>query len=125
MSPEEGIVAIQEAVNQRVRRTQGLVGANFRAGANELRNAALTVLANPSPSAPGSPPGVRSGNLRTKWKVISYGSRGNGIMAIESKMKYSGYVEHGTEKMAARPYVERVKQEALPEILDLFSELGG
>lgn len=40
-------------------------------------------------------------------------------------MHYSGYLEHGTSKMAARPYVEKIKETAMPEILALFSELGG
>ena len=94
-------------------------------GANELRNAALTVLANPSPSAPGSPPGVRSGKLRTTWHILPSGGGGQGTMAIQSGMHYSGYLEHGTSKMAARPYVEKIKETAMPEILALFSELGG
>ena len=43
----------------------------------------------------------------------------------EERMHYSGYPEYGTSKMAARPYVEKIKETAMPEILALFSELGG
>lgn len=85
----------------------------------------LTVLANPSPSSPGSPPGVRSGNLRRNWNMYYSGGGGNGIFGIQSGMHYAGYLEHGTSKMAARPYVEKVKETALPEILEIFSEIGG
>lgn len=72
-----------------------------------------------------SPPGVRSGNLRRNWNMYSSGGGGNGIFGIQSGMHYSEYPEHGTSKMAARPYVEKIKETAMPEILALFSELGG
>ncbi len=131
MSPEAAAVAIQEEVKNTVRRTKGQVDARLAMSANELRNAALTVLTNPSPSSPGNPPGVRSGNLRRNWNMYSSGGGGNGIFGIQSGMHYSGYLEHGTSKedgtskMAARPYVEKVKETALPEILEIFSEIGG
>ncbi len=57
--------------------------------------------------------------------MYSSGGGGNGIFGIQSGMHYSGYLEHGTSKMAARPYVEKIKETAMPEILALFSELGG
>ena len=125
MSPEAAAAAVQEEVKNRVEQTKRQVDAKMMQGANELRNAALTVLANPSPSASGSPPGVRSGNLRRNWNMYSSGGGGNGIFGIQSGMHYSGYPEHGTSKMAARPYVEKIKETAMPEILALFSELGG
>ena len=112
MSPEAAAAAVQEEVKNRVEQTKRQVDAKMMQGANELRNAALTVLANPSPSAPGSPPGVRSGNLRRNWNMYSSGGGGNGIFGIQSGMHYSGYLEHGTSKMAARPYVEKIKETA-------------
>lgn len=125
MSPEAAAAAIQEEVKNKVERTKRQVDSKMMSGANELRNAALTVLANPSPSAPGSPPGVRSGNLRRNWNMFGSGSGGNGVFGIQSGMGYSGYLEHGTRRMDARPYVEKIKETAMPEILALFSELGG
>ena len=95
MSPEAAAAAVQEEVKNRVEQTKRQVDAKMMQGANELRNAALTVLANPSPSAPGSPPGVRSGNLRRNWNMYSSGGGGNGIFGIQSGMHYSGYPEHG------------------------------
>lgn len=103
MSPEAAAAAVQEEVKNRVEQTKRQVDAKMMQGANELRNAALTVLANPSPSAPGSPPGVRSGNLRRNWNMYSSGGGGNGIFGIQSGMHYSGYLEHGTSKMAESP----------------------
>lgn len=89
MSPEAAAAAVQEEVKNRVEQTKRQVDAKMMQGANELRNAALTVLANPSPSAPGSPPGVRSGNLRRNWNMYSSGGGGNGIFGIQSGMHYS------------------------------------
>lgn len=93
MSPEAAAAAVQEEVKNRVEQTKRQVDAKMMQGANELRNAALTVLANPSPSAPGSPPGVRSGNLRRNWNMYSSGGGGNGIFGIQSGMHYAGYLD--------------------------------
>jgi len=48
-----------------------------------------------------------------------------GAVCITSGMGYAGYLEHGTRKMAARPYVEKIKQTALPNITAIFAEIGG
>ena len=93
--------------------------ARYPRASNALRNAALSVLANPSPSAPGSPPGVRSGNLRRNWNMSG------GAVCITSGMGYAGYLEHGTSKMAARPFVDKIQQTALPNIMAIFAEIGG
>ena len=85
MSPEAAAAAVQEEVKNRVEQTKRQVDAKMMQGANELRNAALTVLANPSPSAPGSPPGVRSGNLRRNWNM--YSSGGGGKAYSESNLE--------------------------------------
>ena len=89
--------------------------------ANELRNAALNVLAGPSPSAPGSPPGVRTGHLRRDWTMFSSAE----VFGIESGAHYAGYLEYGTSKMAARPFVQKIAQTAMPKVIAIFSEIGG
>lgn len=48
MSPEAAAAAVQEEVKNRVEQTKRQVDAKMMQGANELRNAALTVLANPN-----------------------------------------------------------------------------
>lgn len=51
------------------------------------------------------------------------GSSGGALsvkVAIETDTHYAGYLEHGTSKMAARPYVEKIKQKAEPEIKSIF-----
>ncbi len=77
-------------------------------------------------SAPGEPPARRSGNLRLHW----YGdvqpratSRGTEVLAVlESGERYASALENGTSKMAPRPFVERIKAEAAPEIKKIYSE---
>ena len=84
----------------------------------KLRNAELKVLANPSHSAPGQPPGVRSGDLRRDWTFIT----SDRVVGISSETNYAGYLENGTYKMAARPYKQRIIDRALPEITAIFEE---
>ena len=121
MSPEAAAAAVQEEVKNRVEQTKRQVDAKMMQGANELRNAALTVLAIPSPSAPGSPPGVRSGNLRRNWNMYSSGGGGNGIFGIQSGMHYSGYPEHGLQAFENLQRAEAHKKEMDREVLAKYS----
>ena len=110
---------------------------------NAIRNAELEVLkgqrggriyrkphtkrATYTASAPGEPPARRTGNLRMHWngQVKSEGSSGGGVSIIaelESQESYAGYLENGTSKMAARPFVEKIKEKAAPEIQRIYSE---
>ena len=121
MMPAAAAAALEQEVRMKVEEIrQKSRGASLE-GAKELRNAALKVLQGPSPSAPGSTPGVRSGNLRRNWTTESSSEN---LIAIRSGMIYSGYLETGTSKMAARPYVDKVKETAEPKIVEIFSKLG-
>lgn len=78
-------------------------------------------------SAPGEAPARRTGNLRLHWngqvKTGSVSGRRVSIMAeLESQEPYAVYLEHGTAHMAARPFAEKIKEEALPEIQKIYSE---
>jgi len=98
----------------------------------ELRNAAQEVLKGErggrtykkpnggtyTASAPGEPPAVRTNSLRSRWNSIDEGTD----ICIQSGMFYSRYLEEGTRKMASRPYVDRIKQEAMPKILDIYGK---
>lgn len=112
--------------------------------ANALRNAELRVLRGQrsgkryrkypyksmyTASAPGEPPARRSGNLRLHWSadVIKGSSSGNGseiIAFIESGEDYADILEKGSEdgRIAARPFVDRIKEEANPEVQRICSE---
>ena len=122
MSPGAAAEAVSQYVRYEVEQIRIQARGACLEGAKELRNAALQVLANPSPSAPGNPPGVRSGDLRRNWTIES-GSEN--LIAIRSGMNYSSYLEDGTTKMAARPYVDKIKETAEPKIVEIFSRIGG
>lgn len=109
---------------------------------NAMRNAELEVLkgqrsgrvyrkphskATYTASAPGEPPARRTGDLRMHWngQVKSEGASGGGVAIIaelESQESYAGYLENGTSKMAARPFSDKIKEEAMPEIQRIYSE---
>lgn len=106
-------------------------------GLNIMRNAALIVLGQDGSgrtyrrggrvqvaSAPGQPPAPDYGNLRRNWQRRRYITGKVRItLEIKSRMFYAGFLEHGTRRMAARPYHDRIKQKALPEIQALYSNL--
>ena len=103
-------------------------------GLNIMRNAALIVLGQDGSgrtyrnghvaSAPGQPPAPDKGNLRRNWQRRRYITGKVRItLEIKSRMFYAGFLEHGTRRMAARPYHDRIKQKALPEIQALYSNL--
>ena len=123
MTPGAAAAALGQYVQMEVENIRNEVrGANLEC-AKELRNAELQVLATPhGPSPPGSLPGVRSGNLRRNWTMES---SSEDLIAIRSGMIYSGFLETGTSKMAARPYVEKVKEAAEPRIVAVLSRIGG
>ena len=109
---------------------------------NILRNSATSVLAGrrhgkagrvPNThaayimSAPGEPPAVRTGNLRRNWRQYVLAEEhmgGTRITArIKSDMPYSGYLDEGTSRMAARPYKQKVKDMAMPQIDEIYGSL--
>ena len=122
MSPEAAIAAVKQRVEtfQWVDLRYGVASRTPRA-ANELRNSSLKVLRGPSPSAPGSPPGVRSGHLRTSG--VSFSSAQ--VFGLTIDAGYAGYLEKGTRKMAARPFLQKIQDGAMPKIRSIFQELGG
>lgn len=77
-------------------------------------------------SAPGEAPARRSGNLRLHWNgnvETKDTSGGMEVIAVlESGEKYAEALEKGTSKMAPRPFVEKIKEKALPEIRKIYGE---
>lgn len=55
-----------------------------------------------SPSAPGGPPGVDIGTL---WNSITWEPTAPRERTISDGVDYGIYLEYGTEKMAARPWM--------------------
>ena len=76
-------------------------------------------------SAPGEPPARRSGNLRLHWNgdVKSRDKPDGGIEVVaelESGEKYAYYLEEG-KGMEARPFIEQIKEKAMPEIQKIYN----
>lgn len=111
------------------------VVARSKRGTVILRNSAAQILGQNGTgrvygrhvaSAPGQPPAPDTGNLRRNWREQSF-VQGNGCghgidvkLRIRSDVPYGKYLEFGTTKMAPRPFVERIKSKARPEIEALF-----
>lgn len=126
MSPGEAAGALKKAVRQEKRNVINQVNARLPRAANALMNAERDVLSgNPTPSSPGKPPGSRTGNLARNWTSYCQGGSSSMMVSITSGMYYAGYLEGGTKKMAARPFVEKIQDAALPEVRSIFSEIGG
>lgn len=77
-------------------------------------------------SAPGEPPAVRTGALRTSWqpvvKDIPDGVRLR-LNTSQNGKRYPGYLENGTKRMAPRPYVKRIQELAEPQIRRIYRNL--
>lgn len=134
--------AIRATVKDQVTNINRKVVSRGVRAVNAIRNAELEVLkgqrsgrvyrkpyskATYTASAPGEPPARRTGNLRMHWngqvKSENASSGGVAIVAeLESQEPYAGYLENGTSKMAPRPFVEKIKEEAMPEIQRIYSE---
>ena len=75
-------------------------------------------------SAPREAPARRTGNLRLHWtgQVKKEMAANNGVRIIAEleSQEYSGFLEEGTSKMAARPFVERIKEKAQIEIKKIY-----
>lgn len=134
--------AIRATVKDQVTNINRKVVSRGVRAVNAIRNAELEVLkgqrsgrvyrkpyskATYTASAPGEPPARRTGNLRMHWngQVKSENSSSGGVAIIaelESQESYAGYLENGTSKMAARPFSDKIKEEAMPEIQRIYSE---
>lgn len=134
--------AIRATVKDQVMNINRKVVSRGVRAVNAIRNAELEVLkgqrsgkvyrkpyskATYTASAPGEPPARRTGNLRMHWngQVKSENSSGGGVAIIaelESQEPYASYLENGISKMAARPFTEKIKEKADPEIKRIYSE---
>ena len=66
----------------------------------------------PPASAPGAYPNIRSGGLRGSIRKVVPSSS----VEIGTSMHYSGYLAHGTRKMAKRKMSKEALQEAIPKV---------
>ena len=78
-------------------------------------------------SAAGEAPARRTGALRLQWsagveKVGTSSNKTEIVTYIESNTPYAQYLEKGTAKMQPRPYMEKIKEKAEPEICKILNE---
>lgn len=78
-------------------------------------------------SAPGEPPALRSGDLRRSWRPLPIGEMAAGggkvyTPGIHTDNTYAPMLESGTPKIAARPYADKIKQEAWPEVKQIYEQ---
>lgn len=109
----------------------------IEAGANDVRNTAVQSIQqhgsagvtytkyNPkrthTASAPGSPPNSDTGYLANNIYVEI---ATDGLAAdVESRADYSEYLEFGTSKMQARPFMQPALEENRPKIRARFARL--
>ena len=134
--------AIRATVKSQVANINRKVISRGVRAVNAMRNAEMEVLkgqrsgrvyrkpfsrATYTASAPGESPARRTGNLRMHWngQVNSKSSSSGGVAIVaelESQESYAAHLENGTSRMAPRPFVEKIKQEATPEIQKIYSE---
>ena len=137
MSPAEAARQVKIEVRGIVREICTKAVSRGVRGVNLLRGAALNILGQDGSgrryrnghvaSAPGQAPAPLTGNLRRNWhqQVLATGNGGGVrvVMRIKSQMFYADFLEHGTRKMAARPFHDRIKTKARPAIEALYGDL--
>lgn len=129
MTPYEAAAVLHKEVKFRKEDTIRKRNSRLFRAANALRNAEIDVLrGNPSPSKPGQLPGTVTGTLMRSWSPYHTEGGETGIFGILSAASYAGYLEEGThfkdgkQKMAARPYVNKIQEKALPKVRAIFAE---
>ena len=136
MTPAQGAEYIRVEVQQIVGEINHEARSRATRAVNILQNKAFEVLGKDghgrrygrhTASAPGESPAPDSGNLRRNWRKTVLAERHlHGIRItcrIKSDMPYSEYLDKGTRRMAPRPYKERIRESARPEIDALYSNL--
>ena len=137
MSPAAGAAQLEIEVKKSVQEINAAAISRGDRALNVMRNCALEVLGHDGngrvyknghvASSPGSPPSPDTGSLRRNWsqqKLI--GGNGGGvriILRMRSQMFYAHFLDHGTRKMAPRPFTKPIEQKATPQVAALFSNL--
>lgn len=73
---------------------------------------------NVTVSKPGDPPHTDTGRLRQSIKF----EYSKGVGKIGSNLKYAAWLEFGTEKMAARPWLSVAVQRSSKKVADIFEK---
>jgi len=76
---------------------------------------------NHTASVAGNPPNSDTGFLANNIFMVLDADKLGG--AVESRADYSGFLEFGTSKMGARPYLQPALEENRPKIRRMFARL--
>lgn len=78
-----------------------------------------------NPSRPGGYPGIRTGHLRNSIHAVhprAVSQRRGGRISAKygTRVRYGRYLEYGTRRMLARPWLSRTGQKAVPRMRRQF-----
>ena len=73
-----------------------------------------------SPSPPGGPPGVDTGRLRTSITHEVEETINEIVGRVGTNLDYAIFLEYGTSRMAARPFLRPGLAKNIPAIKQLF-----
>lgn len=140
-TPKKASGRLKIAVDDTVKKVNREAASRGTRAVNAIRNAELEVLrgkrsgrvyrkphtkSHYTASAPGEPPARRTGNLRLNWNgTVESSSTGSGLRVtavLESRERYSTYLENGTRRMAPRPFKQPISEKAMPEIERIYHE---
>lgn len=68
---------------------------------------------------PGEFPGIRTGRLRQSVGIVR-ATKQNLVVTVGTNLKYGRYLEYGTRKMAARPWLRRTFAEERTKMIDIL-----
>ena len=74
-----------------------------------------------SPSSPGDPPGVDTGALRASMRWVS---EAQFVRVVYDGVEYGVYLEYGTSRMSARPFINPVFEDWRRKIGDDARRFG-
>lgn len=84
---------------------KGPIMADLVRRAIRVQNAAKTIASEASPSAPGQGPGVVTGRLRASITYRPGVDALSPFVDIGTSVYYAPFLEFGTKRMAARPFL--------------------
>lgn len=141
---KDGLAAIQISASRLMRATLSRPGTGrvYRIGKGKKKGRNLRARGFHQASSPGMPPAVNTNRLRASWSVEGVPMRSDEGFAyiyqdgttvtlmFGSNVDYAVFLEYGTRKMAARPYVaptmSKIEEKAMSimakSISDAFKE---